>query len=125
MNTNYRRGADFERRVVHDLEGKGFAVVRSAGSHKPADVIAMRHGKTVCVQCKRDGRLPPDEWNKFLDWCWVAGAIPVMASTPGRGIEYNRLTGRKEHRGRQPMERWKGDTIGTEIQGPAGRGDRV
>ena len=113
MNTNYRRGADFERRVGRDLEGRGWSVVRSAGSHKPADVVAMRGGTTVCVQCKRDGRLPPEEWNKFLDWCLVAGAVPVMASTSGRGSEYNRLTGRKEHRGRQPMERWKGDTIGT------------
>jgi Holliday junction resolvase len=114
MNTNYRRGADFERRVVKDLEGRGWSVVRSAGSHKPADVVAMLHGSTVCVQCKRDARLPPAEWNKFWKWCENGGATPVMASVPksGRGIRYHLLNGTKEHRGKQPMEEWKGDTNG-------------
>lgn len=114
MNTNYRRGADFERRVVRDLEGRGWSVVRSAGSHKPADVVAMVGGITICVQCKRDGRLPPDEWNKFLDWCDNGGATPIMASVPkgGRGIKYDILTGHKVCRGKQPMREWKGDTNG-------------
>ena len=116
MRTNYQRGADFERRVVKDMESKGYAAIRSAGSHKPADVVAMRRGKTVCIQCKRDGRLPPAEWNAFLDWCWKAGAVPVMASIPkgGRGIAYHRLTGCKRGRGGQPMEVWKGDTNGVQ-----------
>lgn len=108
MNTNYRRGADFERRVVKDLEGRGWSVVRSAGSHKPTDVVAMLRGSTVCVQCKRDGRLAPQEWNKFLDWCEAAGATPVLASKGprGSGIIYSRLTSRKDGRGRQPLESW-------------------
>lgn len=108
MTTNYRRGADFERRVASDLEGYGYVTVRSAGSHSPADIVAMRDGETVCVQCKRDGRLDPGEWNDFFDWCGIAGAVPVMAGMGTRvtGIIYRRLTSRKDGRGRQPWVRW-------------------
>lgn len=108
MATNYQRGADFERRVVKDLERFGYAAIRSAGSHKPADVIAMLGGRTIAIQCKRDGVLGPDEWNKFWEWAKVAGATPILASKGprGSGIIYNRLTSRKDGRGRQPWAFW-------------------
>lgn len=108
MATNYARGSDFERRTKAQLEGFGYAVIRSAGSHSPADLVAMRHGEIVGVQCKRNGRLYPEEWNKFLDWCEAAGATPVLASKGprGSGIIYSRLTSRKDGRGRQPLESW-------------------
>ena len=108
MVTNYKRGADFERRAKEFLERIGYAVVRSAGSHSPADLVAMRHGELVCVQCKRDGKLPPKEWNEFWEFCERAGALPVLAQ-PGpqcRGVRYNVLTSRKDGRGRQPLAPW-------------------
>lgn len=85
MATNYSRGAEFERRIGHDIDGE-----------------------VVAIQCKRDGRLAPQEWNKFLDWCEAAGATPVLASKGprGSGIIYSRLTSRKDGRGRQPLESW-------------------
>ena len=108
MTTNYKRGADFERKVAKDLEKYGYVTIRSAGSHSPADIVAMGHGRAVCVQCKRDGRLDPDEWNAFFDWCGMANATPVMAGMGTRvtGIIYRRLTSRKDGRGRQPWVRW-------------------
>jgi hypothetical protein len=39
--TAYRRGADFERRVKARLEERGWTVFRTAGSHSPADLIAV------------------------------------------------------------------------------------
>lgn len=109
MVTNYQRGADFERMVARDLERRGFVTVRSAGSHKPADVVAMIEGETFAIQCKRDGILRPDEWNKFLEWCEKGGAIPILAQKGprGRGIIYHRLTSRKDGRGRQPLAPWE------------------
>jgi Holliday junction resolvase len=109
MTTNYKRGADFERRAQKLLERIGYAVVRSAGSHSPADLVAMRHGELVCVQCKRDGRLDPEEWNEYWEFCELAGALPVMAQVgpQGKGVTYHKLTGRKDGRGRQPMEFWE------------------
>lgn len=108
MTTNYRRGADFERATMKDLEGHGYAVVRSAGSHSPADLIALRVGETLAIQCKRNGRLDPDEWNQFYCWAALAGATPILASKGprGSGIIYGRLTSRKDGRGRQPLEPW-------------------
>lgn len=108
MATNYSRGADFERRVARDLERYGMVTVRSAGSHSPTDIVALHKGEVTCVQCKRDGRLDPDEWNEFWEWCEVAGATPIVAAkAPSRsGIIYRRLTSRKDGRGRQPWVFW-------------------
>ena len=91
--SNYRRGADFERRVMAHLGRTGYATLRSAGSHSPADVVAVRRGEVLFVQCKRNGRLDPDEWNDFWEFCGKAGALPIMAHVgpQGRGISYKRL----------------------------------
>ena len=117
MATNYTRGAAFERKVAKDLEGYGYVTVRSAGSHSPADVIAMMHGFIAAVQCKLDGRIGPKEWNELWEFCAKAGAMPIAAEPykEGRrtGIIYRRLTSRKDGRGRQPWAYWtpqrKGD----------------
>lgn len=110
MATNYTRGAAFERKVAKDLERYGYVTVRSAGSHSPADVIAMHYGTIVCVQCKLDGYVPTDERNKLWEFAVSAGATPVMAEPhkQGRktGIIYRRLTSSKDGRGRQPWESW-------------------
>ena len=108
MATNYQKGADFERKVAKDLERFGYATIRSAGSHKPADVVAMLGGHTFAIQCKRDGVLRPEEWNEFWEWAKVAGATPILASKGprGRGIIYNRLTSRKDGKSRQPLAPW-------------------
>ena len=50
MSTNYRRGADFERRVKADFERHGFVAVRSAGSRTPADVYAFAAGQAIFAQ---------------------------------------------------------------------------
>ena len=108
MATNYTRGATFERKVARNLEEWGYVTVRSAGSHSPADVVAMQDGATVCVQCKCDGRLGPKEWNDFFDWCEKGGTTPILAAQAKTlsGIIYYRLTSRKDGRGRQPWESW-------------------
>lgn len=104
----YRKGANFEYRTKRDLESYGYAVVRSAGSHTPTDLVAMMRGSVFAVQCKFDGRLPPKEWNELFEWCEKAGAVPIMASKGpwGSGIIYHRLTSRKGGRGRQPLVPW-------------------
>lgn len=102
-NRNAKNGAAFERQVMRDLESCGYAATRSAGSHGPADVWAIRGGRCVLVQCKRNGRLDPDEWNEFIAFCTQAGAVPILAAKIRGGIDYQRLTGKKEGRGPQPM----------------------
>ena len=110
MATNYSKGAAFERKVAKDMQRYGYCATRAAGSHTPADVWCLIAGHApVLIQCKRDGRLDPEEWNDFLDYCQQAGAVPVlaMAGTNGRGISYRRLVGRKDgSRREQPFAYW-------------------
>lgn len=108
--TNYQRGTRFEYQVLDDFRDKGYIAIRAAGSHTPADVYAFKRGKEyVFVQCKRDGRLDPKEWNAFLDYCYEAGAVPVLAEKLARGIKYHLVIGRKEKRGKQPYQDWSID----------------
>jgi len=52
--SNYERGRDFEYRVKRALEGLGYVVVRCAGS-KPVDLVAMKPGVVIFVECKKSG----------------------------------------------------------------------
>ena len=105
--TNYDRGAAFERMVMADFQKHGYTAIRAAGSHTPADVYAFRKGKpNIFVQCKRNGRLDPFEWNEFLHYCDDSGALPIMAEKPLRGIKYHLIVDFKTERGAQPMRDW-------------------
>lgn len=42
-NANYRSGYNFELRVKKEWEGRGYFVVRSAGSHGKADLVAIKN----------------------------------------------------------------------------------
>lgn len=90
MTTNYRRGADFERRVRDHLQDTyHFAYVgRIAGSHTVADLVALGYREVWLVQCKRDGRISAAERELLCDVAREAGAHAVIARTGknGRGI---------------------------------------
>lgn len=45
-NRGYVNGANFERRVKARLEREGWTVFRCAGSHSPADLVAVRKAYT-------------------------------------------------------------------------------
>lgn len=109
MVTQYQRGADFERRVQKDMASHGYLAHRTPGSKTPVDVYSFKHGdEWVFIQCKTGGSLGPEEWNKFLDFCELWDATPIMAEKAKRGIKYHLLTGRKDGTGkRQPMADWE------------------
>ena len=52
MSNNYIIGRMFEYRVKKQLEKHGYVVFRTAGSHSPADLVALKRGVVVLVQCK-------------------------------------------------------------------------
>lgn len=62
----YSKGANFERRVRDYLREIGFVVFRSAGSHTPADLIALKAGEVMLVQCKLDGKISPAERQSLI-----------------------------------------------------------
>ena len=51
MTTHYSRGYRLEAAVVRDYRERGWMAWRSAGSHSPVDVCAMRHGEIHLIQC--------------------------------------------------------------------------
>lgn len=55
-NSNYRKGADKERRIVNRARAKGNLALRSAGSHSPIDVVIVDYVNKVIklVQSKPD-----------------------------------------------------------------------
>lgn len=53
VNTNYRRGREFEYKRMKAWKAKKYAVMRTAGSHGKWDVICVRAGCPVLlIQCK-------------------------------------------------------------------------
>jgi Holliday junction resolvase len=104
--TKYRRGRQFEYRARDHLKKIGFFVLRSPASRSPIDLVAIRNGEVLFVQCKISGALPPGEWNELYDLALSVGALPLLAERDGqRGLLFHRLTGRKDgSRRAQPYE---------------------
>jgi Holliday junction resolvase len=103
--TAYKYGRQFEYRVRDHLKRLGYFAMRSPASKTPIDILAVRPGAVLFVQCKRSGSFPPAEWNELFELAKSCGAIPVLASCPtGRGTEYHELVARKDRPGlRQPL----------------------
>jgi len=64
------------------LEFRGWWVIRAAGSHGIADLVAIRAGMTLLVQAKISGRLAPAEWNGLVELGKKTGARPIMVERP-------------------------------------------
>lgn len=103
--SNYRLGVAFERRTKTLLESMGYLVIRSAGSHGIADLVAIRADTVLLVQCKRRGVISQEELNSLYDCAHKVGCKPVVAQMRGaRGTALYLVTGRKEKRGAYPYE---------------------
>lgn len=107
--TKYRYGRQFEYKVRDELKALGYFALRSPASRTPIDVLAIKPGAVLMVQCKRGGNLRVSEWNVLFDLAISCGALPVLASlpVPKRGTVYEILVGRKDgSKRRQPKELW-------------------
>lgn len=94
---HYRSGRDFEYEVRDHLEAEGYWVTRAAGSKTKVDLVAIKPGQVLLVQCKRNGRISPAERTEMLRLAALlpGTAIPVHAhrlTRPAR-VGYARLTG--------------------------------
>ena len=77
----YGSGVAFERDLKTALEEKDYYVMRSAGSHGAADLIAIKEGRVYLIQCKRDFRDLKEEEEKALK-------LPCIYFYKGRNVEY-------------------------------------
>jgi hypothetical protein len=116
--SHYEKGVRFERKTRTDLAENGYEVIRAAGSKGSTkiDLLAMKPGQQLLIQCKESGDISPAEWNRIVEVAgWYPGiAIPLLAANGprGRGVVYTRLLGPKIPRARtQPCEPFLLDEI--------------
>lgn len=105
----YRYGRQFEYQVRDMLKERGYFAMRSPASKSPIDLLAVKTGTVLFVQCKRHGALGVKEWNDLFDLAESVGAIAVLAEKPTyKGAAFHRLIDRKDGSKRaQPMEHFE------------------
>lgn len=84
---SYKRGRAFEYKVKQFLTEQGYFVVRAAKSAFP-DLVAIRNGKVVLVECKLDGRLSIDEKIRFIEIGEITNAGCMLAFNEKKGIGF-------------------------------------
>jgi Holliday junction resolvase len=84
--TKYEKGRTFEYKIKTYLTRRGYFVVRAAGSHGPADLVAVRKGqRPVFVQCKKgSATVGKEEHNELFRAALQAGARAVIAVSEDR-----------------------------------------
>ena len=89
--SNYEVGRRLEYRIRDLFKRNGYFVVRAAQS-KPIDLVCLRNGRSVLVECKA-GRsfLGKERRRELLDLANVAGATVVLARRRRRKIELTDL----------------------------------
>ena len=93
LRTAYRRGAAFERQVKAHLEQGGGVVIRSAGSHSPADLLWLSAGfpQSYAIQCKHASGMTRKERVAFYGWCETAGVLPLLITKVRGGFRVERV----------------------------------
>ena len=108
--SGYTDGRRVEWAVVHDLTRNGYDCTRAASSKGVADVIAIKPGQVLLVNCKRTTMPGPAERVQLLKVasCLPGVAVPLVALHPFRKpLTFRRLTGP----GPKDWQPWSPDAI--------------
>jgi len=87
-NRAYRKGARFENRVFWKLFHAGYYVARSARSLGAFDLIAVKNGLIIGVQCKKRPYLSKYERDRMLTAYKCYGIIPILATKRNNRIVF-------------------------------------
>ena len=85
VNKNYEAGRRFEYTIKKALEKLGWIAIRSAGSHSPFDIIAIKEGRILLLQLKKykGGHMPQAQYYKEMKKLFglnISGVLqPTMA----------------------------------------------
>lgn len=95
--TRYEAGRRFEWAAREYLRRNGYDVFRTAGSKTKVDLIAIKIGQVLFIQCKRDGKISPAERSELWRIAATVGptALPILAyKDAGRAaVLLDQLTG--------------------------------
>ena len=85
---NYQRGVAFEYKVMKYLKERDWLCVRSAGSHGPVDIVAIKDEITWLIQCKiRYGMLPDHNIRELMHWAPADSTIkPIYGFGVSKGM---------------------------------------
>ena len=75
---SYSSGRRFEWSVRSILESHGWVTVRAARS-KPVDLIALKDGKILLIECKYNTRISSERIDYLKKLSGRAGARPLIA----------------------------------------------
>lgn len=104
-SSQYKLGRAFEYSVRDKFKSKGYLVIRSAQSKGIADLVALRDGNAILIQCKRGGAISGEEWDTFYNEAMRVGAVPIIAERPtGRGVRLYCLESNKSENKRRPFD---------------------
>jgi len=96
--TGYEDGRRVEWAVVHDLQENGYETTRAASSKGFSDVVAIKAGQVLIVNCKRTSMPGPAERKHTLRVANLLPGVgvPLVALHPKGGLlTYRRLVGIK------------------------------
>jgi Holliday junction resolvase len=91
----YARGRAFEWRVKRDLQGKGYWVLRSSRSVGVADLVAIKKGEILLVQCKTGSDMSIKEKDQLITLAKSVGAKAFFVhrgKAPQYALIYEELT---------------------------------
>jgi Holliday junction resolvase len=89
--SKYVKGRRFEYRVRDLFEGKGYVVIRAAQS-KPIDLVCLRNGEILLVECKTEkSPLTRAKREELLDLARISGGSAILAQRKKRKIELVRI----------------------------------
>jgi hypothetical protein len=94
--SDYTDGRRVEYDVIHYLQANGYDTVRAASSKGLADVVAIKPGQVLLVNCKRTTMPGPGERIDLLRIasCLPGVSVPLVALHPRReALTFRRLTG--------------------------------
>lgn len=88
-NKNYINGRNFEYKVKKIWEDQGYYVIRSAGSHGIADLVALdfdgQYTSVVLIQCKTRGVISKKDKEELLELCSHLGCRGYLAYRDEKG----------------------------------------
>jgi len=87
----FARGRRFEYRTREFLRKSGWFVVRQPRSAFP-DLIALRNGQILLVECKMGGRISRNERRNIVKIRKAVNGTALMAFRKGNGIGMNSLS---------------------------------
>jgi Holliday junction resolvase len=76
----YKRGRNFEYIVARAFRLLGWWVLRSPQSRSPIDLLAVKAGRILAIQCKRGASITVAQKQELIDLAKSLGAMAILAT---------------------------------------------